>query len=81
MGASRTRGGASGCGEAEIDLVGWVERSETHRLCTWMQWWVSLRSTHPTAPPSHRPGLEIRGGAVAPAASERCTMTVSAQRP
>jgi hypothetical protein len=27
--------------------VGWVERSETHRfsLCNW---WVSLRSTHPT---------------------------------
>ncbi|WP_249165761.1 TfoX/Sxy family protein [Bradyrhizobium sp. AUGA SZCCT0431] len=30
---------------------------------------------------SHRPGLEISGGAVEPAASERCTMTVSAQRP
>ena len=29
----------------------------------------------------HRPKLEISGGSVEPAASERCTMMVSAQRP
>jgi hypothetical protein len=30
---------------------------------------------------SHRPKLDISGGSVEPAASERCTMMVSAQRP
>ena len=41
--------------ERRLLVVGWVERSDTHRRrCTWR--WVSLRSTHPT----HRPFMTIR---------------------
>ena len=54
-------------------VVGWVERSDTHR-CTRAAWrWVSLRSTHPTGLSSSSRGITALSASLRAQRSNPCS--------